>query len=112
MKKKLIKIRNIIVLGKVRIQRANSYIALLNSGMIVFLVLAKLQDLGVEINLGTSLLFIYPFAIILLIIWGWIEDRLLGFYRQEHRVTGSRHPHFQEMIERLKRVEKKVNKLK
>ena len=49
--KLLIKVREIIVNNKLWVQRTMSWMAIANSGMILFLVLAKLQDYGIKINI-------------------------------------------------------------
>lgn len=109
MKEKLIKFRDSLVLGKVWIQRANSWISILNSGMILFIVLAQLKILGVEINIGKSFLFIYLGAIIVLVLFGYMEDKA-GLYRQEFRISGSRHPYLMEILEKVRNIDKKLEK--
>ena len=39
-------------------------------------------------------------------------DYKFGFHKEEARVSGSRNPYFKEIIERLDRVEKKLEKIK
>lgn len=103
------KIRGFVVYSKVWMQRTMSWIAIVNSGMILFLVLSKLQDYGVKIYITAWFIPIYFAIILLMMIFGYLEDRA-GFHREELRAQSERNPYFKEIIKRLDKIEKKINK--
>jgi len=103
------KLREFAVYSKIWMQRTMSWIAIVNSGMILFLVLAKLQDYGIEIHITAWFVPIYIGIILLMMVFGYVEDRA-GFHREEIRAQSSRNPYFKDIVERLDRIEKKVEK--
>lgn len=88
-----------------------SWVAIVNSGMILFLVLSKLQDYGIKIYITAWFIPIYIAIIFIMILFGYIEDKA-GFYREEVRASGLRNPYFKEIIERLDKIEKEIKKRK
>ncbi|MBT3405550.1 hypothetical protein HN419_00095 [Candidatus Woesearchaeota archaeon] len=88
-----------------------SYISLLNSGMILFLMLSKLQEYGLNVHITKWFFPIFVISIAILSLLGY-ADYKFGFHKEEARVSGSRNPYFKEIIERLDRVEKKLEKIK
>ena len=86
-----------------------SWMAVINSGMILFLVLSKLQDYGIKIYITAWFIPIYFGIIFLMMVFGYIEDKA-GLYREESRAVAARNPYFKEIIERLERIEKKLKK--
>lgn len=115
MKSKLLKIffwfRKIFTISKVNMQRSMSYVSILNSGMILFLLLAKLQDYGIKIYITKWFFPIFILSMLLMMLVGYIDFKS-GFHREEVRVTSSRNPYFKEIIERLERLEKEVKQNK
>jgi len=115
MRKKLVSnfigFRKIFTECKVNIQRSLSYVAILNSGMILFLLLAKLKDYDIHIHLTKWFLPIFLASIVAMIFIGYLDHKL-GFHREEQRLHGKRNPYFEDIIERLDRVEKAVKKRK
>lgn len=109
--KLLLEIRKFMVYSKLWIQRTMSWIAVVNSGMILFLVLSTLQDYGIKIHITAWFIPIYFGIIILMMVFGYIEDKA-GLFREESRATADRNPYFKEIINRLEKIENKVNKLK
>ncbi len=105
----LLEVRKFMVYSKLWIQRTMSWIAVVNSGMILFLVLSRLQDYGVEIHITAWFIPIYLGIIFLMMLFGYIEDRV-GLYREESRAAASRNPYFKEILERLDRIERKLKK--
>lgn len=106
--KTFFELRKFLIYGKLWIQRTMSWIAIVNSGMILFLVLSKLQDYGMKIYITAWFIPIYFAVIILMIFFGYLEDKA-GFHREEARAETMRNPYFKEIIERLDRIEKKLN---
>jgi glucan phosphoethanolaminetransferase (alkaline phosphatase superfamily) len=101
--------RKVLVYGKVWAQRTMSWIAVLNSAMILFLVLAKLQEYGIGISITRWFIPIFILLVILMIFFGYLEDKA-GFHREElHEIT-KRNPVYAEILERLERIEKKIGK--
>mgnify|MGYP001272456009 CR=1 FL=1 len=105
------KFRKLLVYSKVWAQRTMSWVAILNSGMILFLVLSKLQEYGFLIHITKWYIPIFIGIIFLMVLFGYIEDRA-GFHREEKRAQTGKDPYIKEIIERLTRIEKKVKKLK
>ena len=83
------KLRKVLIYSKLWIQRTMSWVAIINSGMILFLVLAKLQDYGVKIHITAWFIPLYLGIIILMIFFGYLEDKA-GFYREEAKAAAKR----------------------
>ena len=105
------RLRNWFTHSKVFINRAVSYLSIINSGMILFLLLSRLQDYGVGIHITKWFFPIFVIGIVLMILVGYMDYKL-GFHREEMRTVSSRNPYFNEIIERLDRVEKELKKKK
>lgn len=103
------KFRKFTVYTKLWMQRTMSWIAMLNSAMILFLVLSKLQDYGFKIYITAWFIPIYIGLLILMIFIGYIED-WAGFYREETHQAARRNPYFEDILKRLKKIEKKIGK--
>jgi hypothetical protein len=96
---------------KIMINRSLSYLSIANSLMIGVLFLTSLQQRGININIPVLMPFIIVSTLILLVVVGWIDDKL-GMHNEENRITSSKNPYTLEMIERLKRIEEKLDKKK
>ena len=90
-------------------QRTMSWIAMFNSAILLFLFLSKLQDYGFEIHITAWYIPIFLGIIVLMILFGYIEDRA-GFYREESRESNKRNPQMKEILERLERIENRLKK--
>lgn len=101
------KIRTFLVKNKIYLQRTTSWISALNSGMILFLVLGKLQEYGVKVSITKWFLPMYIGIIIAMIYFGYLEDKF-GFFKEEIKTQQKRNPYMNEIIERLDRIEKKI----
>ena len=104
-------LRKIMIYSKLWIQRTMSWISIINSGMILFLVLSKLQDYGVKIYITAWFIPIYLAVVFLMILFGYLEDRA-GFYREEARESAERNPYFKEIVGRLDKIERDLSRLK
>lgn len=104
-------LRNIFTTSKVNIQRSMSYISIINSGMILFLLLSKLQDYGIKIHITKWFFPIFIVSILIMMIVGYLDYKL-RFHREEARVQGSRNPYFKEILERLDKIEEEVKNKK
>jgi hypothetical protein len=113
MKEKALKgffgLRKVLVYSKVWAQRTMSWIAVLNSAMILFLVLARLQEFGINISITHWFIPLFVLLVFLMVFFGYIEDRA-GFHREEIHQIAKRNPLFHEILERLDRIEKKLEK--
>ena len=78
--------------------------------MILFLVLAKLQDYGIKIYITAWFTPIYIGIVVLMVFFGYLEDKA-GFYREEVKETAKRNPYFKEIVERLDKIEKQLKKI-
>ena len=109
--KPFLEIRKFLIYSKIWVQRTMSWIAVVNSGMILFLVLSRLQDYGLKIHITAWFIPIYFGIILLMMFFGYLEDRA-GVFREEIRVAGSRNPYFKEILDRLKKIEKDIKKIR
>jgi len=113
MRKRIIKtgisLRKIFTASKININRSLSYVALINSGMILFLLLSRLQDYGVNIHITKWFIPIFVFSIIGMIIVGYLDYRF-GFHREEARQVSKRNPYFEDIMQRLDNIEEKLKK--
>lgn len=101
------RIRKVLIHTKIWMHRTMSWIAMLNSAMILFLVLSKFQDYGVEIYITAWFVPIYIGLILLMILFGYIED-WAGFHREETHALAKKNPYFEDITKRLERIEKKL----
>jgi glucan phosphoethanolaminetransferase (alkaline phosphatase superfamily) len=106
--KRFFSFRRILIYGKVWAQRTMSWIAVLNSAMILFLVLAKLQEYGISISITHWFIPIFILLVMVMIFFGYLEDRA-GFHREEIHEIAKRNPVYTEILERLERIEKKIS---
>ena len=103
--------RKFLIYSKLWVQRTMSWVAIAKSGMILFLVLSRLQDYGIKIYITAWFIPIYFGVIVLMIFLGYIEDKA-GLYREESRASASRNPYFKDIIDRLDKIEKDIKKIK
>lgn len=102
-------VRRVLVYSKVWAQRTMSWIAILNSAMILFLVLAKLQEYGIKIAITRWFIPLFLLLVLAMIVFGYFEDRA-GFHREEIHEIAKKNPVYSEILERLDRIEKKMVK--
>lgn len=103
------KIRSKIVHAKIFSQRSISYISIVNSAMILFLLLSNLEKYGIDIDIARWFFPILIVGLFLIIFVGYLEDKL-GFFKTEVQASQMRNPQLMEVLERLDRIEKKINK--
>ncbi|NQU79396.1 hypothetical protein HQ545_06535 [Candidatus Woesearchaeota archaeon] len=104
-----LKFREWFTHSKIFINRATSYITIINSGMILFLLLSRLQEYGLNIHISKWFFPIFLVSVIVMMIVGYLDYKL-GFHREESRVVTERNPYFKEIIERLDKIEQKIKK--
>lgn len=103
------KIRKLLAETKIYIQRSMSYVSILNSGMILFLMLSRLEDFGIDINLTQWFFPLFILSIFGAIAIGYVDVKL-GFFSEESNAASKRNPVLFEMLTRLERIENKLNK--
>ena len=96
-----------LALSKMFMSRTTTYLALINSGMILFLVLSKSEDYGIDIEIEKYFIPIIILGLILLSLFGWLEDKL-GFHELEKKHVEDRNPYLREILERIKKIEKNI----
>ncbi|MFC1754980.1 hypothetical protein ACFL96_16575 [Thermoproteota archaeon] len=95
--------------SKVFINRAISYVSIINSGMILFLLLSRLQDYGLNVHITRWFFPIFIASIIAMVLVGYMDYKL-GFHREESRIVSKRNPYMEEIVERLERIENQLSK--
>jgi len=98
-----------LALSKMFMSRTASYLALINAGMILFLVLSRLEDYGIEIEIEKYFFLILFGGLVILGIFGWLEDHL-GFHKLEREHIEQRNPYMEKILKRLEKIEDKLNK--
>ena len=104
------KIRSKLVHSKLFINRTMSWISMINAGMLLFLVLSRLEVYGINIDIGKWFFPIFILTILLMLIFGYMEDKL-GFYKEESRAATRRNPYMNEIINKLDKIDKRLNKI-
>jgi hypothetical protein len=105
------KFREKFILYKIFYQRSLSYVSLINSAMILYLFLSDLKKYNILISIETWFFPILVLGIFLLILFGYIEDRL-GFYRTEQQEVTQRTPQMNSILKKLDFVEKELREIK
>lgn len=95
---------------KIFIGRAQSYVSMLNSGMIFFLFLSKVKDAGyIHIELEKLMVVLFFITLLGMILIGFIEDKL-KLHDEENKRVWDRNPHIKDIIARLERIETEIKK--
>ena len=103
--------RRIFTRNKIFIQRAMGYMTILNSGMILFLLLSKLQEYGIQIHITKWFFPIFIVSVFLMILIGYLDFKL-GVHKEEFKLAQKQNPYFTEINDRLERIEKVLSKRK
>jgi hypothetical protein len=77
--------------------------------MILFLFLSSLEKYNIDIWIQDWIIPLFVLGIIGMFVFGYIEDKL-GFYRQEQKETQDRNPYMKDIVDRLEKIEKKLEK--
>ena len=96
-----------LALSKMYMSRTASYLALVNAGMILFLVLTRLEDYGRDIEIEQYFLPILLGGFLILGLFGWLEDRL-GFHQLEREHIEKRNPYMKKILDKLDNIENKL----
>lgn len=96
-----------LALSKMFMSRTASYLALINAGMILFLVLSRLEDYGVDVEIEKYFLPILFLGFVVLGLFGWLEDRL-GFHQLEREHVEKRNPYMNKILKKLDKIEREI----
>ena len=87
------------------IHRAITYASILNSGMLLFLVLSKMKEVGwVNFDIGKYIIPIFIFGLVILIGIGWIEMKIFKGFREESRISFNYTPQYVEMHKKINEI--------
>jgi len=90
--------------------RSIQYVSLINAGMILFLLLSRLKEVGViNFEIDKYLIFIYIGGILAAIIVGFIEIKLIRGYSEENIVAFRLNPYLMEMLTKTREIHSKLN---
>ena len=93
---------------KIYLARANSYLIIMNSGALMFLLLDKLKAYGVNINIQLYGILICILGFSALIFIGWLDSKL-GLFEQESKRASDRNPYATETLKNTKLILEKLN---
>jgi hypothetical protein len=96
------KLRDRLMQYKIYINRTISYASIINSGMLLFLVLSRLKELGyINVDLQEYFFIILFFGFIILLLIGWLEIKVFKGVQQENRIAFALTPPMVEMKEKI-----------
>jgi UDP-N-acetylmuramyl pentapeptide phosphotransferase/UDP-N-acetylglucosamine-1-phosphate transferase len=88
-----------------------SWISVGNSGMILFLVFSRIQqEYCIEMDISKLFFPLYLGFILLMLLIGYIDDKL-KLATTEAEIQQTRNPISQEILERLRSIEKQLGEL-
>ena len=95
-------IRHKLMLGKQYISRTNTYLSLINSGMILFLFLSRLKEKGfIQTDLEKYFFIIFGGGLVTLLILGWFDIKFLKGMQAENTIAWNLTPPQVEMKEKI-----------
>ena len=74
-------------------------------------MLSKLKDFGIDIPLTQWFFPLFILSIFGAIAVGYVDVKL-GFFSEENKAVTKRNPVYDDILDRLKRIENKLNKSK
>ena len=102
-------IKSILITTKLYLSRSLGYLSLFNSAVLIFLLLSNLEKYGIDIELRYWTIPLVLLCVCLLILGGWIEDKL-GLWKDEQVFVNNRNIHLLEIKETLNDIQQKVSK--
>ena len=109
--KQILKVRDFLVWCKVYLMRVLAYLSLFNACMILFLTLGDLKQYGIEINLTKWFAPIIILGTILLVVAGWLDDKM-GLFKKENQIRSHRTPQFNELLKQNRDILKNQEEIK
>lgn len=108
-KNTLLKIRNKFLFFKQCMHRTNTYLTLINAGMILFLFLNTLKEKGViNFDLDKYFVPILITGIMFLFLIGWVDIRFFKGIQEESKISFSLQPPFVDMRNKINEIHKEV----
>jgi len=98
-----------LVLFKMYMSRSMAYITLINTAMLLFLMLSNLEQYGIDINLRFWGVPIMLGGIIVLVLFGWFEDKV-GIWTEESRVVTERNPQIVALNHKVDSILERLDK--
>jgi len=96
--------------AKIYIARTMSWVSIMNSLMLVFLVIERLSSLGViKGDLGNSLIFVILIWFCLLVFLGWIEVKKIKFPQTESVKMLELNPPMKNAFIKIDNINKKMD---
>lgn len=112
MKKLLQLIRGKLIDAKIFIARTMSWVSMANSLMLVFLVIEKLNSLGViKGDLGNSLILVIILWFCILLFLGWIEIKKIKAPHVESTKMLELNPPMKNAFERIDEIDKRTKSI-
>jgi len=112
MKKLLQSIRGKLIDAKIFIARTMSWVSMANSLMLVFLVIEKLNSLGViKGDLGNSLILVILLWFCILLFLGWIEIKKIKAPHVESTKMLELNPPMKNAFERIDEIDKRTKSI-
>jgi len=104
--------REFFVNIKVYVNRTAGYLSIINSGMIIFLVLAKLKEAGIaDFDISQYYPIIFVTTMLLVTLIGFLEVKLMGGWKRESSIAFNVCPEFVEMKKKIDELyEKEMTK--
>jgi hypothetical protein len=90
--------------------RTASYVGMVNTAMILFLLLSNLEKYNIDIDIQRWMIPIMILWVGFMILFGVIEEKL-GFYGQEKSTLESKSPSWTKLFNKLDKIEKRIDKL-
>ena len=107
-KKPMLKIREILVYLKFYIHRSSSYLAIINSSMILFILL---NTLNIDANLEKYFIIILILGLLALILFGALDIHLFKANQIEQVLNFKYNPAMIELREKIDEINEKLDNL-
>lgn len=96
--------KQLLVRWKVYVQRALSYMSILNAGMLFFITADVLKKYGFDYKIYWLAPIMFVLSLIGCLLLGWF-DLKSGVYEEELRWGSKNNPVLMEILERIKKIE-------
>lgn len=113
MKRLLLSIRDKMIGVKIMLNRSLGYLSLMNAGMIFFLTLSKLKELGlINFSFTKLLIPLYLLGLVCMAFIGYLEMYVFKGYREELHRSQKLVPLHPELSRRLDEIDAQLKDLK
>ena len=88
--------------GKYYISRTVTYLSIINSGMLLFLFLSKLKELGyINADLDKYFIIIFGLGLFILLIIGWFDVNVIKGFQEESSFSFTLCPPYADMKKKI-----------